>query len=173
VFAQLQAGCAWLRQYGKTAGHEFNVILGETAISDLYANTKFLARQNLFNMKLDNILPPQKNAVGGVYHGTMTCGPYHVNVWSYPEYYNAASTGTFTPYINAKKGFLIPVKPKFKMAFGAVPQLLEPGKAPLIGQFVFSDYIDKKAKTHEYHVESAGVPVPTAIDQIYTFQAVA
>lgn len=172
VFAQLQAGCTWLRQNGKTSGFDFNCVLGETAISNLYANTVFLGRQNLFNMKLDNILPPQKNSLGGVYHGTLTAGPYSVNIWSYPEYYDNAS-GVSTAYVNAKKGFIIPLKPRFKMAFAAVPQLIEPGKMPQVGQFIFSDYVDRKNKTHEYHVESAGVPVPVAVDQIYTFQAVA
>ncbi len=142
LFAQIQSGCAWLRQYGKVSGHDFNMVLGETAIAHMYANTKFLGRQNLFNMKLDSVLPPQKNAVGGVYHGTLTAGPYSVHVWSYPEYYDSAA-GVFTPYLNAKKGFIVPIKPNFKMAFAAVPQLIEPGKAPLVGQFVFSDYIDK------------------------------
>ncbi len=173
VFAQIQTACTWLRQFGKTQGHDFNMILGETAIRDLYANTKFLARQNLFNMQLDNVLPPQKNAIGGVYHGTLTAGPYRVNVWSYPEYYNDPTSGTMTPYINAKKGFIIPVKPNFKFGFAAVPQLIEPGQMPATGEFIISEFTDLKAKTREFHIESAGLAIPTAVDQIYTFQAVA
>lgn len=172
VFAQLQAGCTWLRKNGKTQGFVFNCILGDEAMEDFMANTKVLARQNLFNMKLDTLSIPQKNSLGGVYHGTVTAGPYQVNLWTYPEYYDTAA-GVSTPYFPSKKGVILPMSPRFKMAFAAVPQLIEPGRAPLVGAYIFSDYIDRKNKTHEYHVESAGVPIPVAVDQIYTFQAVA
>ncbi len=171
LFAQIQAGCTWLRQNGKTEGFIFNMIVGETAISHLMANTVFLGRQDLFNMKLDAIAPPQRNSVGGVYHGTLTAGPYQVAVWSYPEYYDNTA-GVQTPYIDPKKYILMPQKPKFKMGFAAVPQLLKPGQPVRTGEFVISEYTDEKAKTHEIHVESAGLPIPTAVDQIYTQRVV-
>jgi hypothetical protein len=172
VFAQLQAGCIWLRKNGKTMGQRFNVILGDDAIAALYANTKFLARQDLFNMKLDTVLPPQQNAVGGIYHGTLTAGPYLVDVWSYPQYYKNAA-GTLVPYLDAKKGVLLPTNPRFKFAFAATPQLLEPGQAPQTGKFIISQFTDVKARTREFHVESAGVPIPVGVDMIYTMQCLA
>lgn len=173
IFAQLQAGCTWLRQNGKTQGFEFNAVLGEDMIAYFFQNTKVLARQDLFHMKLDTIQAPQRNALGGVYHGTLTAGPYRVNIWSYPAEYNHATTNVLTSYVNTKKGFLLPTKPHFKFGFAAVPQLLEPGKMPLTGDYIISEYTDLKAKTREIHVESAGLAIPTAVDQIYTFQGIA
>lgn len=170
LFAQLQAGAEWLRVNGKVATYRFAAILGETAIAHMFANTVFLARQNFFNMKLDTVAPPQQRAEGGVYHGTLTAGPYLVDIWSYPEVYEDAN-GTSTPYIDPKYGILLPANPHFRMAFAGIPGL--PGVTPLVGDFIFSEYIDEKKRTREYHVESAGMPVPTAIDQIYTFKAVA
>jgi len=170
VFAQLQAGAEWLRTNGKVAQYRFNVILGELAIAALFANTTFLARQNFFNMKLDTVSIPQQRAEGAVYHGTLTGGAYLFDIWSYPETYEDASA-MVTSYINPKKGIMLPQNPHFRMAFAGVPQL--PGSAPLVGDYIFTEYVDEKRRTREYHVESAGMPIPTAIDQIYTFQAVA
>jgi len=172
LFAQFQAGGDWLRKNGKVMGHRFTAILGSTAITDMYANTSFLARQNLFNMKLDSIAAPIKNSSGGVYHGTLTAGPYQVDIYSYPDFYEDAS-GVMQPYINPKIAIMLPSEPMFKTVYGAVPQLLNPGEAPRTGKFILSEYTDEKRRTREFHVESAGVPIPVAIDLIYTMQAVA
>lgn len=169
LFAQIQAGCIWLRKFGKVSTYSFDLICGNTAIASMFANTKFLARQDLFNMKLDAIAPPRKTASGGVYHGTLTAGPYQVNIFSYPEYYENAS-GTMTDILNAKIAVLLPPSPKFKTAYAMTPQLLSPGQAPQTGKFILSEYVDKKKRTREFHVESAGMPIPTAVDQMYTMQ---
>lgn len=170
LYAQLQAGAEWLRTNGKVAAYRFTIILGETAITHLKKNTVFLANQNLFNLKLDNIQTPQARAEGGVFHGTLTAGAYMFDIWTYPETYENES-GVATPYIDAKYGIMLPPNPHFRMAFAGVPQL--PGTPPVVGDFVFTEYVDEKKRTREYHVESAGMPVPTAIDQVYTFKAVA
>ncbi len=171
-FDQLEAGCVFLRTVGKAQASVFNVILGSTAKADLYKNTAFLDRQNLFNLKLDDMRPPQKEAVGAAFHGQMSCGPYLVNVWTYPEYYQDAN-GVMQPYIDPKKAILLPEVPKFKVAFGAVPQVIKPGAMPVMGDFVFTDYIDVDKRAHYYDVESCPLAIPTAVDQIYTLQCVA
>jgi hypothetical protein len=172
LFAQLQAGATWLRQNGKVNTNKFAIVLGSEAISAMYANTVFLGRQNLFNMKLDNQLPPEVKAEGGVYHGTLTAGPYTIDVWSYDQYYKNAA-GVLTPYINPKKGFMIPATGfRGKFVYGMTPQLLKPGQQPVTGKFIINEYVDEKARTREFHVESAGMPIPVGIDQIYTFKAV-
>jgi hypothetical protein len=171
-FLAYEAGALFLQTVGKTGATTFNAIHGSQAIADLYANAKFLERQNLMNLSLDLIQVPQKNSEGGVYHGQITAGVYKVNIWSYPQFYDNA-INVQTPYIDPKKVVMLPESPKMVMAYAAVPQLLDPGQAPLTGKFIVSQFTDEKRKTREYHVESAGVPVPVAIDQIYTFKAVA
>lgn len=169
VFAQIQAGCVFLRKTGKIQTHSFDMLCGENAIAALTANTTFLNRQNLFHMQLDQVMVPQKNAVGGVYHGTLTAGPYRVNVWSYPEYYeDPTNSNTLTPYLSANKVHIMPNNPKFSMGFAMTPQLLEPGEQPTIGKFIISEFVDRKARTREFHVESAGLAIPTAVDQLYS-----
>lgn len=171
-FAKFEAGCNFLRQVGKAEGGTFNAIMGSTTLSDLLKNTVFTTRQNLFNMALDQVSGPARGAVGQTFHGVITAGPYKVQLWSYPQFYDNAS-GVSTPYVNPKKVTIIPENPKFKTGFAAVPQLITPGTPPKIGAFVFNDYIDARAKAHVYDVESAPLAIPTAVDTIYTFKAVA
>lgn len=171
VFAQFQAGCKWLRQFGKVGDFTFIAILGERAIQDLYNNTKFLARQNLFNLNLDQIMQPQVGPVGGIFHGTLTCGPYRVQLWTYPEFYDNAA-GVSTPYVDDSRVILTVTKPRFKYAHALVPQLIDPGQTtgPQKGEWVYGEFLDGRKAKHDFDVQCAGVPVPTAIDQVYTMQ---
>lgn len=170
-FVLFENGANFLRKVGKSRGGTINAILGDDAMRALLNNTKFNARQNLFHLQLDSVTGPQRQAVGSVLHGYITAGSYTFYLWTYPEFYDDAS-GTSTPYVDPKKVILLPQQPRFKFAYGAVPQLIAPNSPPVRGAFILSDYIDQKLKSHEYHIESAGMPVPTAIDQIYTFKAV-
>ena len=177
VFKQFQNACDFLRTVGKSGDAVFNAILGSTALSNLLANTTFTARQNLFNMALDQVVTPVRNATGAAYHGTITAGGYKVQLWSYPQFYdifNADGTITSTPYIDPKKVVVFPSNPRFKLAHAAVPQLIgQPGDLPMQGEFVVSEFMDVRKKSHDFIIESAAVAIPVAVDQIYTMTAVA
>ncbi|MBC7486100.1 MAG: major capsid protein [Cytophagaceae bacterium] len=171
-YAQIEALCNFVRTSGKYSGPYFNLVLGSTALSDLLRNSEFLKRQNLFSMTLDQVAAPLRNSEGAALHGEITCGAYKVRLWSYPQFYEDAS-GTLVPYINPKKAILLPETPQFRFGFAAVPQLITPGAAPKTGAYIFGDIIDQRAKAHIYEVESAGMPIPLAIDQMATIQPVA
>jgi len=171
-FTLFENGANFLRQVGKSQGGVFNAILGSQALTDLLANVQFNDRQNRFNMKLDDVIAPQRQAIGSSFHGAITAGTYTILLWSYPEFYDNASSVS-TPYVDPKKVIMLPQSPDFVMSYAACPQLLSPNTPPVTGAFIFSDYIDERKRAHEYHCESAGLPVPVAIDQIYTFKAVA
>lgn len=170
-FKQLGDGCTFLRQVGKAGGNAFNALMGSVALSDLLSNVLFLKRQNLFNMALDAVAGPLMDANGATYHGTLTCGAYKVHLWAYPQYYDKA--GVSTPYLNDSLVTLIPLKPQFKLAFGAVPQLITPNTPPKTGAFIMGEYLDQRGKAHIMDICSAGIAIPTAVDQIYTLRAVA
>lgn len=172
LYAQIQDGCVWLRKFGKVSTFNFSLICGDLAIRDLLANTQFKANQNLFNYVPDSIAAPRKNSQGGVYFGTISAGPYRVDIWSYPSYYENAA-GNMVEILNPRVAVLLPPNPNFKTVYGLVPQLTNPGENPQIGKFILSDYTDQKARTREFHLESAGMPIPVAVDQIYTMKAVA
>lgn len=176
-FDQIEVGCKFLRTVGKATGAVFNLVIGQLAQNALYKNAAFLSRQNLFNMKLDNILAPQRNAEGAAFLGQMTCGSYLVNLWTYPQTFDiinpVSGAVTSAPYVDDKLAILIPETPRFKMAFGAVPQLIEEGTMPVMGAFIYTDYKDVDKRAHFYDVESCPLAVPVGVDQIWTFKAVA
>lgn len=171
-YDDLEEGCIFLRTVGKSNSAVFNAIFGSTAWSALLANSTFTGRNDLFNLRLDSIRAPQRNAEGASLMGQLVCGSYTVNCWTYPQYYDNTS-GVSTPYVHAKKVIMIPEAPKFKMAFGAVPQLITPNSAPKMGSYLVSEYLDERKKSRDIVTESCGLAIPTAVDQIYTMQVVA
>lgn len=174
VYAQFKAAGDWLRKTGKVNTGVFNVLLGDDALTDLFNNAKFLAKQNLFNMALDAVVGPVRdNQTGSVYHGKVSSGPYSFQLWSYPQYFeDPDNSNTLTPYLNAKEAVIMPVNPYFVMAHAAVPQLIgEPGQMPVQGEYVFMDFVDTRKATHEFDVQSAPLAVPVAVDHIYTLKA--
>jgi hypothetical protein len=114
------------------------------------------------------IREPQRNAQGGVLHGTVSAGPYRFNIWTYPEFYEDTQ-GNMQPYVNPKKIVCLPENPRFAFEFGAPPQLIgRDGNVPQSGSYYVYDYMNERAATHEIHTKSAGVAVPIAVDQMYT-----
>lgn len=177
-FDQFKAGCDFLRQYGHSIDSTFVAIMGETALKDLLANTTFTGRQNLFNMALDQVQGPRRNAKGAAFHGIITAGSYKVELWTYPQIYDAvdATTGTVTKtkYIDDRYFILIPQNPRFKMAHALVPQLItKPGQVPSQATYVYDENIDDWRTSHQMRVRTTALAIPVAVDQIYTAKACA
>lgn len=181
-FTKFEAGCVFLRTVGHSGDGTFNAIMGGDALAALLANTKFLTRQNLFNMALDGIIAPAgtRTAEGYTFHGTVTCGSYKVQLFAYPQYYDLKGgtdlvpTYTPTPYWNPKKVVMMPAKPRFKTAYCAVPRLIgQPGELPVQGEYIIQEFLDERRAKHDIDIQSAPVPIPVAVDMMYTFQAVA
>lgn len=168
----LKDGCTFLRQKGKAGGSMFNAIVGSTALNHMLNNTIMKARADIRNYSLDAVAAPQKQSVGGTLHGIVTAGSYNVALWSYPEYYDNASNVS-TPYINPKKVIILPENPKFTLGFGAVPQLVGDGGSVKKGAYIIGEYKDEREASHIMDIQSAGIAIPTAVDQIYTVQTVA
>ena len=176
-YKQLAAGGDFIRKNGKYMGGTFNVIMGEQAFADFLTNSVVSQRNDLKMWKLDTIVSPDMKIEGQTYHGTISCGPYTMHIWQYPQYYEDASNGNaLTPYINPKKVYVLPQNPDFQTIYGATPQIVTPGAATaslISGKYIMSEYIDMRSRSHEFHIESRGLPVPIAIDQLYTLFAVA
>jgi hypothetical protein len=171
-YKDLEAGCNFLRQVGKVQGGMINAILGSSALAALLANSVFLTRQNLFNMALDTVVAPQRNSVGATLHGVLTAGSYKILLWAYPEFYDDAN-GVSTPYIDPTNVILLPEQPRFKLAFAAVPRLLKDGQSAVKGAYLIGEYMSERNDAHIMDIKSAGVPIPVAVDQIYTVKVCA
>jgi hypothetical protein len=171
-YNDLANGAQFIREKGKSQGSVYNAIMGRSALSDFLGNTIVKERSDIRNFGLDTIREPQRNSVGGSLHGQVTAGDYKVNLWTYPEIYEN-SAGTAIPYIDTDKVIMLPETPMFKFGFAAVPQLVTQGGGVKKGKFIFDDFVDDRKKTHEFDIQSAGLPIPTAVDQIYTVKVVA
>lgn len=170
-FDDIEAGCRFLRQTGKAQGAVFNLIAGSEAKAALYANTVFKDTAELRRVDNLNIRMPQRESVGATTHGEFAAGDYTIRLWTYPEYYDDES-GTSTSYKDPKTCILLPEAPNFNLIYAAVPRLITRGGTTK-GAYVFDEHMDEWGQKHMFRVRSAGVPIPTAVDQIYTFQAVA
>ncbi len=174
-FDQFAKAGLYLRTVGRSQDFVYNAIMAEDVMAALLGNTIFQARQNLFNMALDSVNPVQRTSLGAAYHGTITAGAYKFNLWTYPQFYDvntgtdAASVFTNTPYIPSGRCYCIPANPKFKFGFAAVPQLVgRPGELPRQGAYVYGEFMDDRLAKHDFDVQSAGLAIPVAVDQIYT-----
>ena len=174
VFNQIQAWCEWLRQNGLVTSMDFDLLVGSTAIQHFSANTVVTNRQNLYHYQPDELTKPKTSTQGSTFLGQISAGPYRVNIWTYPEYYQIPGSGVKSQYLNPKKVVLLPAAgTEFIMGYAATPQLIEPGQPIKTGEFIVSEFVDQDKKTHEIRVESCPLPVPVTIDMMLTAQVVA
>jgi len=170
--AAFAAAGTFLRKEGKAVGGTFNAIVGSDVLNIMLNNTIFKAVQDLTRIDLGSIAMPQRNAVGASLHGQISAGSYRFNIWTYEQYYTD-SNGDQQQYIDPKKVIVLPETPMFKMGFAAVPQLIEGNSIPQSGAYLVQEFFDQRRTAHEIHIKSAGIAVPVAVDQIYTFKAIA
>jgi hypothetical protein len=163
----LALGGDYLRTVGKAQGGIINVILAGDALSALLNTTQVKTQADLRNFFNVSIRQEQQNSVGAVFQGEIRWNSYIYRMWTYPEYYET-SGNVMTPYITTGKVILLPENPAFSFMNAAVPQLLTQGQRAVAQEYVLSDWIDLRKKTHEWQIESTGLAVPKAKDQIYT-----
>lgn len=175
--AHLQTGATWLRQVGKAGAAEFDVICGSSALTALL-NNPFVKHEKLTVLSLTDIKTPQVGAQGGVYHGTLSAGPYKMHIWSYPEFYDNAA-GVSTPYINDDYVYMIPRNSTaLIMSFASVPAIIrDPQNAEfpafirqMEGDYFINNYIDPKGEKHVFDIKSAGLALPLTVDRLYSMK---
>ena len=177
----IEAGCNFLRTEGKMMGGIVNMIAGGSVLNGLLDNAEFRERANLRRVELVNMGLPQRisDAVGAAVHGQFSAGSYLVNLWTYPQFFDAPGSGASTPYVNDKKFILLPQNPRFVTAFGAVPKIIRDVRNAEFpefirqqrGAFTIGNYIEERTEEHIFDVKSAPITIPVAVDQIYTAQA--
>lgn len=168
----MAVGQQFLRENGKYQGGIVNVIMGKLAFSAMMKNAEFKSQNDLQSIKRDSITTPQRGANGGTLHGELSVGETTARIWTYGELYED-SAGTKIPYINPKKIIMLPEVPDFKMAFAAVPQIIGGKQVTKKGSFYIQESMDEEESTHKIRVKSAAVPIPVAVDQIWTAQVIA
>lgn len=168
----LESGADFIRQVGKSQGAIVNLLMGSEALSAFLSNDIVKDRAKFVQYGLDMVTPAQRDSVGASFHGEVSFGSYRGRLWSYPEFYDNTA-GDSTPYLNPKNVIFLPEKPQFKLAYAAVPQLLDESAAPKQGAYLVSEFKDLRNAAHIFDIKSAGIAVPVAVDQVYTAQVVA
>jgi len=181
VEGQLIASAEFIRRTGKNGTAEFNLITSGTAWVNLKKTDYFKNNANYNQVKLIDINMPQASSLGSSYHGQITAGAYIFNVWTYDEGYTT-DAGVWTPYLNAKKAIVLPVRgSRLVMAHAGVPAIIRDTRNAEFNQFITSvaseyylnNYIDDKGKAHIFEIYSAPLAVPVTVDMIYTMQIIA
>lgn len=175
----LTTAARFIRTAGKSVGGVVNGVFGELALAAFLDNAKVKERADVRNFRLDDISGPQREATGGVLHGRVTIGSWELLIWTYPEFRDVA--GVSTPYVNDKEVFVVPSIPNFTLGFASVPKVfrdLSNAEFPeFISQeraaFVVGNYVDPRNDKHVFDIKSAGLAIPTAVDQIHTTQVLA
>ena len=173
-YKDLENGCVWIRQYGKRSDSQFNALFGQQAWNDFITNSTVMGRQMPYQMKLDDIVAPNRLGDGSSYMGTITAGSYTIHCWTYPQFFDMPGTNVKTAYWPTTKVVIFPPDPDFELISAAVPQLPVGGTNSLVvDNYVMKEYINEYDVIHEMKVESRPIPVPIAIDTMYTITAVA
>lgn len=164
------AGCQFLRTVGKVQGGRIMAIVGEDALEALINNPIIQKRSDVRDYDLSKLNAPVRDSLGYAYHGYISCGSYNVDLFTYPEYYDTEQA-EHIPYVDPKKVILVPPKPRFKLAFAAVPQLINnDGTIPQRGEYLMQEDFNVSKGYHRAHLKTAPIAVPVAVDQMYTVQ---
>lgn len=172
---QMISAAKFLRTVGKATDGEYNLILGSNALIDLLANP-FIDNDKIKSLSLVDLKMPISNAMGGVYHGTLSAGPYHIHLWSYPEYYDNVE-GISTPYIDDNYIFMLPkLSTKFVLSHAGVPAIIRDQRNAEFPEYIrqmeadyfINNFIDPAGKKHVFEILSAGLSIPVSVDRIYS-----
>lgn len=170
-FADLKAGGDFLRQKGKYSGYVINAVFG-TAAWAAYRNTAIVNdRLKQFNNLRDTLDKAQLESTGALYQGTIDADSYLIHCWTYNEVYDDPSTGVSTPYMDPKKVVMLPPNPGFNMLYGAIPQINPTGvqtSSLEVAPYVLKRFINAEEGYDRHYIESSPLPVPKAVDRIYT-----
>lgn len=172
-FDQIADGCAWLRTEGMVDGARFLCLCGESVLKTLQNNAIYKDRTSQLSNQLNTLVRPSRAPGGATFHGTLSCGDYEVELWTYPQYYKP-STGNKRQYLEPKKISIIPERPDWITDYALVPQLIdEQNPVAMTGKYIYGNFRDPRAVSHEYDVRSCGLIIPMAVNQVYTRRVVA
>lgn len=104
-----------------------HLICGSNVAMALLSNPQFRENSNLNNaIRQSDIMLPQWNGSGAVFHGRFSAGSFLINLWSYnaeltvPTGYNLAGEGTSKPIIPTGTALLMLEQPNIKMYYAGL-----------------------------------------------------
>lgn len=169
IEAQIVAGCDFIRNVGRHAGNAFDMIMSNAAWLNLKRSDYFKNTANFNQVKLLDVKMPIANAAGMSLLGTVSAGAYVVNCWGYDAVYeNETQAGI--RFWDEKEVCLVPVEGfAGEMAHAGIAVLRKDAPIGVVkAEKYIDDYVDDRLVNHMWRLRSAPLPIPVAVDRIYT-----
>lgn len=171
ITGTLTRGATWLNETGKMVGNTIDVIFSEGAWTAWLNNAAVGANDLKFNNNLTVLANSAvRDSTGKTFLGSTTSGAFNFNFFTYSDFYEDEN-GTKFKYLDDKKVIMVPSVAQNVLTYCAVPADLTKGLIARAGKFQTWDEIKRTA--HNIGVDSAGVPMLGAVDQVYTEKVVA
>ncbi len=162
----LQRGATWLNETGKMEGNTIDVIFSTEVWNAWLANTAVGNNDLKFNNNLTSLANTAvRDSTGKTFLGSTTSGAFNYNFFTYSDFYQDEA-GTVYRYLDPKKLLMLPSQTKNTLVYTAVPGDLTKGIGPRKGKFQTWQEVKRTAMLNG--VDSAGIPIPGAVDQVYT-----
>lgn len=171
ITGTLTRGATWLNETGKMAGSTIDVIFSNGAWAAWLGNAIVGNNDLKFNNNLTVLANTAvRDSTGKTFLGSTTSGAFNFNFFTYSDFYQSAN-GTVTHYLDDKKVIMVPSQSMNTLVYTAVPQDFTKGMGPRKGKW--QTWNDVKRTAMYQGVDSAGIPILNAIDQVYTEKVVA
>ena len=158
------------------AGGIIDVICGSDSINELRDNPLFQADADVRNFHFADMRTGAVTRNGATPQGSWSRGNYRFNFWGYEGYYDDPDTSVTTAYMDTKKIVMLPNNQDFVFGHGGVPAMVQVGNdmipSTMEGEFVAYQYNDEAKTAAFFGVRSAGMPILTFVDRVFTAQVV-
>jgi hypothetical protein len=173
-FTTLETMCRFLRVEGMSGATKFPFLFGVTAWKDLRNNPFYIAQMDSLRSNQGSINPPSRPQEGAEYHGELTVGNYIIEVWTYDQYYDDATSGASTSYLDPKQVIGIAPDANFSIDYCLVPQIVNSDATiDQTAEFLIQQFVDKRSGKDEMVVKCAPIPILKSVDKVCTYKVVA
>lgn len=190
VVGDIQKGLKFLRETGRSGGlASVNLVMRDVAFTAFMNTTQIkgdASSPNGLGMlrrveRLDVGFPIFSEATGMAYQGQLAAGDFVVNVWTYNEFYEDATTGNISYFLQDGNAVMIPTDFEGKTVFGALPAevmttcngITEMTPGIVEADFLLRGYSDRRTLSSTLELTSAPLVVPISINKIYTMKVLA
>jgi hypothetical protein len=158
-----------MKQAGKVATSRFEAVCGTRAWTAFRNNSVVKERLTHYNNRRDTLSPSRQGISGAVYQGSFDCDSYVIDIFTYNDFYEN-SDGSFSPYMAENKMYILPPNPMNALFYAAVPQVQTNLNTAnlLVGKYQVRDFMNAEYGYHRFYIESAPIPVPIGVDQMFT-----
>ncbi len=178
----LEDGMTFLREQGRSASGDVNVIMRRDAFRAFITNQKVIDGADVRRINRVNIDAPNFDGVTGMaFQGTIATVDFNIMLWTYNEFYTDPATGLTRYYQDYDKVIMLPNDFRGDINFGGIETSREStvsgvrAKIPQIveTEFLLRSYYEDRSVSSTLATISRPLVVPVTIDKTYTLKVLA